>query len=169
MLQSVLRTIDRLSKWSCTAFSWLVIPIFLSMGLEVVLRYGFNRPTIWANELSQLIFGVYFVIGGAYTALHSGHVSMDLFYRKLGGRKQAILSVITTIVFATLFLVLLLWAGVQDAWRLTLQNRSTGSLWDPPLWPARWGFVMAVLLLILQMLANFVRDLHKSLTGRELQ
>ena len=51
--------------------------ILLMSGLvtgEVILRYVFNSPTMWSQELSNFVFGAFFILGGAYTLLHRDHV-----------------------------------------------------------------------------------------------
>jgi len=107
ILKRVLRSIDAVSKHS-GIFAWLIIPMCAIMTYEVVVRYGFNAPTIWANDLSKLIFGVYFVIGGGYTLVYDGHVRVDVLFRRLSLRKQAILNLVTSSVFFLPFVVVLL-------------------------------------------------------------
>ncbi|MBA7540200.1 hypothetical protein ES705_32494 [subsurface metagenome] len=65
-----LRLIDRLSQWLGRVSSFLIIAMTLLICYEVVARYIFNRPTIWAHEASAMVFGTYFVLGGGLYPLY---------------------------------------------------------------------------------------------------
>ena len=146
-------------------FAWLIFPIFTVMGIEVVARYVFDSPTIWANELTVLIFGVYFVVGGAYTLLHDSHVKMDLLYQRLSLRKQAILDLVTRSLFFFPFILVVLIAGFDICWQATMQQRTTGQIWNPPIWPTKWGLVVGAVLLLLQEIVRVVQYVQVA-TGR---
>ena len=164
VLKKLVHVIDNISEHS-GVLGWLIIPMLVMMLYEVGARYAFSSPTIWANELTQLIFGVYFLIGGAYTLFYNGHVRMDVLLRRLSLRKQAICDLVTSVVFFFLLMFLLEWAGVRISWVATIGHRTTGSIWNAPIWPVKWGFSVAILLLMLQGVAKFIRSLHFVITG----
>ena len=167
MLERLVKGIDRISNRS-VIFSPLIMLIAFVMIFEVVSRYVFNTPTIWANELSQHFFGLYFIIGGAYTLLHNGHAKVDILYMRLAPRRQAILDCITYAFFFFPFVVLLLWQSVDQAWVSTLRFQTTGSFWNSPAWPVRWGLVLATLWLLLQGVAIYIRSVKFAITGRRI-
>ena len=166
MLMRLVVGIDNLSKRS-VIFSPFILPIIFVTIFEVVARYVFNAPTIWANEMAQHFFGVYFVIGGAYTLLDDSHAKIDVLYQLLSPRKRAILDCITYVIFFFPFIGLLLWQIIEQAWLSTLRLQGTGSFWNSPVWPTRWGLVLATLLLLLQGLAKYIRALKFAVTGRQ--
>ena len=47
---------------------------------EVVLRYVFNSPTIWAHETTIFLCGIAFVYGGLYCAARDSHIRVVLIY-----------------------------------------------------------------------------------------
>ena len=157
----LLHFIDRIDELIGRFAGFLVIPMILFITYEVILRKIFNSPTIWAHELSQYLFGVFVLLGGAWTLAQRKHVSMDMVYNRLSERKRAILDLITFPIF---FFVIfsLLWYGLestQDA--LTRWYVSEGALKFP------LGFVWAAIpigsfLMLLQGMAKFVRDISKT-------
>jgi len=81
-----LDTIDKINRWIGKMVSIFVLLIMSITLLEVVLRYGFNRPTMWVHETSQQIFAIAFLLGSAYTLQEGGHVRVDILYRRLRPR-----------------------------------------------------------------------------------
>ena len=47
---------------------------------EVIQRYVFNSPTIWVYELCGILYGIFFLLGGAYAQLYEAHIRVDCVY-----------------------------------------------------------------------------------------
>ncbi len=62
----ILRTIDSISAWLGKYLGFLLFPLVGVLFIEVVLRYGFNRPTLWAHETAIFLFGTLGMFAGAY-------------------------------------------------------------------------------------------------------
>jgi len=166
MLDKILSVIDAISEWSGKIVSFLILLLALLIGYEVVVRYIFKSPTLWAHELSSMIFGTFIIIGGAFTALKNSHVNMDLVHRSLRTRSRALLDLLTFFI-ALAFMLTLLWFGGKSAIKsvMTLEHASTQ--WAPPLYPFRLMLPLGAFLLILQLIAKFIRNLRTLITGRE--
>lgn len=63
-VSSLLHFIDNISKWTGRVVSFLIVALTFLICFEVVARYLLNRPTIWVNEASAMLFGTYIIIGG---------------------------------------------------------------------------------------------------------
>jgi len=74
----------------------------LLMGLilfyEVVSRYFFNSPTIWAQEISLYLFIWTMLAGAAYTLQVGKHVRIDLLIIRFSKKTQTFLEFITSIL-----------------------------------------------------------------------
>lgn len=156
-MSHVLHFIDLLSEWIGKASAFLVLALSFVIGYEVVARYLFNRPTIWAHELSAMVFGAYIVLGGAYLLSAGRHVNMDLIYGILSPRKKALIDIITFWFFA-LFCVALVWKGGDTAWHSIMVREQARTTWSPPLYPIRLVLPIGAFLLLLQGVAKFIRD-----------
>jgi TRAP-type mannitol/chloroaromatic compound transport system permease small subunit len=91
--------IDRLSLFTGEfAAYWAVIAVFVYF-YEVIARYVFNAPTNWAHEGMYLMFGMQYLIAGAYAMLTESHVRVDIFYAPLPLRKKAWTDLVTSVFF----------------------------------------------------------------------
>jgi TRAP-type mannitol/chloroaromatic compound transport system permease small subunit len=87
--------------------SYLIYPIFLILTYEVISRYLFNTPTIWAHGMSIRIFGIYFLFSLFYVFRNDGHIRMDIFYKNYSPKTQALVNIFTSIVVLAVGYVLL--------------------------------------------------------------
>lgn len=91
--------IDRLSLYAGEFVSyWAVIAVFVYY-YEVIARYVFNSPTNWAHEGMYLMFGMQYLVAGAYAMLTESHVRVDIFYTQMSPRRRAITDILTSIFF----------------------------------------------------------------------
>src|SRR5687767_15320185 len=81
---------DRLSAWFGKAFAWAIMVMTIGVGYEVVVRRLFGAPTSWAFDVSYIMYGTLFMMGGAYTLSRNGHVRGDFIYRLWKPRTQAL-------------------------------------------------------------------------------
>lgn len=161
---------DMVSEWSGRAISWMLLGMVGVIIYEVVLRYIFGAPTSWAHEASTMLYGSFCLLAGAYTLRHKGHVRMDALYRLLSRRGKASFDCFTGLL-AIGFLILFLRVAIDfSALSWTTQEFSPRSTWAPPLYPFKSMIALAVLLILLQEIATFIRDLLVLLKikGREL-
>ena len=106
--------IDRLSLFCGEYVSyWAVIAVFVYY-YEVIARYVFNSPTNWAHEAMYLMFGMQYLIAGAYAMLTESHVRVDVFYAEMSARRKAITDLATS-VFFFIFAGTLLWTSYTFA------------------------------------------------------
>ncbi|MDJ0930142.1 TRAP transporter small permease subunit [Breoghania sp.] len=97
--------IDRLSLY-CGEFVyyWAVIAVFVYY-YELIARYVFNSPTNWAHEGMLLMFGMQYLIAGAYAMLCESHVRVDVFYAPLLPRHKAVADLLTSVFFFSFIFV----------------------------------------------------------------
>ncbi len=166
MLNRALTTVDKINAWVARVVKYFVYIIIAAMTFEIIARYVFNRPTIWADELAQMFFGSYFILAGAIALLEHAHVNMDLFYNKLSTRGKAILDIATSPLFF-LFAGVLLWQGGNLWWRSMASLQRSESVWHPPIYPYKFMIPLGVGLVLLQGLVKLVRDIMAVAARRE--
>ena len=150
--------IDLISKWSGKLFGFIAIVVMGVIAYEVVARYAFNSPTIWANEASTYLSGIYYVMGGAYSLFLKGHVNVDVIYGRFNPRTRAIIDV-ATFPFFFLWFGAIIWTSGDFAWTSLAIRETTGSAWSPPIYPVKATIPLASFLLLLQGFAKFARDI----------
>jgi len=164
-----LKYIDGISEWTGRAAAWITIPLMLVVMYEVVMRKIFNVTSLWGYDVCWMLFGLQFMIGGAYTLLHKGHVRIDIVYNVLPPKGKLIFDAVVYIVFFLFVLVILTWAGIQfaaESWR-TGENLSTSSFLFPS-GPIKTIIPVAFFLLLLQSLAELIRSLSSLLKEKKI-
>ena len=151
--------IEALSYYSGEFVSyWAVIAVFVYY-YEVVARYVFNSPTNWAHEGMFLMFGMQYLIAGAYAMLTDAHVRVDIFYAEWSPMRKAIVDLLTS-VFFFIFAGTLLATGYIFAMDATRVGEISFSEWEIAYWPFKWAIFVGGALLILQGVAKLARDLQ---------
>ena len=125
---------------------------------EVVARYAFDAPTVWAMELARLLLGPYFLLAGPYLLHIGGHVNVDILYAKLPSRAARVLDVLTMPVVIYVGWMLLAYSLPLAVSSFEQQETST-SAWNPVVWPAKATMPLAAALLIAQAAVEWVRAL----------
>lgn len=149
---------DNLSAWFGKAFGWLIILMTFGMSYEVLVRYMFNRPTPWALDISFIMYGTLFMMGGAYTLSRGGHVRGDFLYRLWSDRTQAKMDLTLYILFffpGILALVFTGWKYASRSWGYA--EVSVNSPAGIPIYQFKTVIVAAGILLLIQGLAQVFR------------
>ncbi|PZP54536.1 MAG: TRAP transporter permease DctQ, partial [Azospira oryzae] len=61
-LLKAIRILDGVSLWSGKIVGWLIVPMVLSLVYEVGARYLFNAPTVWAYDMTFMLYGSFFML-----------------------------------------------------------------------------------------------------------
>ena len=166
-LIGILHIIDLVNEWIGRTTSLLILVLMAVVVEGVVARYFFRSPHDWTLEGSGFILLIFVCLGGGYTLLHGGHVKVDILYSKFSIRKKAIIDLFTyTIVFALVY-VLIRYGGKSFLSAFST-NATSFSGWQVVLWPFRMFIPVAGILLGLQALAKWIRDLVTAITGEKL-
>ena len=159
-LVRVIRGIDTVSEWSGRLAAWLVIPLIGVMSWEIIVR-KIDRPTYWAFDLSYMLYGALFMLGAAYTLYRGSHIRTDFLYQGWPVRVQASVDAFCYLFLFFPGMVIFLWLGVDWAilsWQR--EERAMASAWMPPLYPLKTVLPVAISLLILQGVSEFLKCIH---------
>jgi TRAP-type mannitol/chloroaromatic compound transport system permease small subunit len=151
-------SIDAISRWTGEFVAyWSVIAVFVYY-FEVISRYVFNSPTNWAHESMFLMFGMQYLISGAYALREDAHVRVDVIYLHLSNRAKAITDILTSIFFFIFSITLLItgWTFMMDSvavWEVSFTE------WAIQYWPIKISIVVGAALITLQGVSNLIKDL----------
>lgn len=166
-VRKAIAIIDAISEWSGKIVAWLVVPLMLALSYEVIARYAFGAPTLWAYDLSYMFYGSHFMLGAGYCLVRKGHIRTDFFYAKWSARRQGLIDAALYLFFffpGMLFFFLSGWEAALDSWRLA--ERSDASAWRPIVYPFKTVMPVTAALLLLQGVSEFVKSIHAARTGR---
>jgi TRAP-type mannitol/chloroaromatic compound transport system permease small subunit len=165
----IVRVVDTISEWSGQIFAWLIIPLVGSLTWEVLARYLFNAPTIWAYDISYMLYGSHFMLGAGYTLLKGGHIRTDIFYQNWSARTQGMVDALLYLLLFFPGMIFFFWMGGQEAWHSwDIGERSDASPWRPILYPLKAVLPFSALLLLVQGVSELIKSGHLALKGRPL-
>jgi TRAP-type mannitol/chloroaromatic compound transport system permease small subunit len=156
-VQTLLHTADHISTWIGKAFAWLIVGLMLLVVAEVFKRYALNMPTAWVFDASNMMYGTLFMMGGAYTLAHDGHVRGDFLYGNFSPRKQATIDMVLYVAFFLPGIAALTWSG-WDYFQDSLAIREQTFNADPlPVYPFKFIIPFAGALVLMQGVAEIIR------------
>jgi TRAP-type mannitol/chloroaromatic compound transport system permease small subunit len=156
---SIRRAIDGFDKFNerlARVLCYALVVIMCIQVMDVVLRFFFNNPTIWAMDLNTMTFtGICFLAGG-YALLHDTHVRLDILSRTWSPKTGTIIRLCTfpLVMIAICFVI---WKGFDSFWWAVKTNQHGQSYWAPPLWPVKLFLPLGAILLLLQGLSKWLR------------
>jgi len=122
---------DRISHFSGQLTAWLTLLMVITTAVIVVMRYVFDAGLIWLQESVVWMHAAVFMVGAAYTLLHEEHVRVDIFYRNMTERRQAITDLLGVIVFLLPlcgFLAFKAYDFAAASWSINESSREPGGL-----------------------------------------
>jgi len=167
MLKRLLNAIDCINKWVGKIVSLLIIVLVFEVVIGVIARYGFNHPFVWSQETASFINGIYIVLGGGYALLLKSHVNVDIVYRLFPPRGRALADIFTSLLFF-FFAILVIWQGSDMAWESIAVKEHLATAWHGPVYPFKIFLPIGGVLLLLQGVAKFIRDLEIVKGGTEM-
>ena len=156
-VQQLLHAADHISTWVGKAAAWLIVALMLLVCGEVFKRYALNAPTAWIYDANNMMYGTLFMLGGAYTLAHDGHVRGDFLYGSFKPRVQALIDLVLYFAFFIPGIAALTWAGwsyFNDSWSI---HEHTFNAVPLPLYPFKFVIPLAGTIVMMQGVAEIVR------------
>lgn len=138
-----------------------ILLIVVVMFYEVVARYVFEAPTLWANELSLWIAAIVFLLAGQYAMQQRSHIRIYVIYDIMPRWMQKTADVISAGLIVG-FTFALVWGGWNDAWTRMLRMETFGTAWDPPIpGTIKPAILFIITLVAVQAVSNLIADWNK--------
>ena len=136
---------------------WAVISVFVYY-YEVIARFLFNSPTNWVHESMFLMFGMQYMISGAYAYFEDQHVRVDVVYSHLSPRGKAIADIISSIFFF-IFAITMLVTGWRFAFDAVRNSEISFTEWAVQYWPVKLCIPIGAALIVLQGMCKLMKDI----------
>ncbi len=165
-LQRLLLPVDRLSTIVGQAFAWSILLLTLAVSYEVFSRYVLGAPTEWAFDASYILYGVLFIMSGAYALSRNAHVRGDFLYRAWSPRRQATTDLVLYFLFFFPGIIAFIYSGYGFAAQSWFSHEhSAYSPSGPPIYHYKTVIPVTGILLLLQGIVEVVRCLICIRTG----
>jgi TRAP-type mannitol/chloroaromatic compound transport system permease small subunit len=156
-LLTLSRAIDALTERIGQFVIWLVLVATLVSAGNALARWALGESSNAWLEIQWYLFGAVFLLAAGYTLKHNGHVRIDIFYGRLGAKRQAVIDLIGGLFFLLPMAGLLAWLGwpmFMDAWTTHEMSPDAGGLLR---WPVKLLLPVGFGLLALQGVAEIIK------------
>ena len=160
VIKGICNGIDKFNDILGRVFSVLVLGILGVILCEVVLRRIFNRPQIWTQDLTVMLFACYIILICAYGFQKKAFVAVDVVFAMLPQMAQHILHIITYLIFLVPFVVSLLPSGWSFFLRAYPTHEQTYSVWAAPTWPVKLCLFIGLALLAIQSVSEILKQVQ---------
>ncbi|MDH3693257.1 MAG: TRAP transporter small permease subunit [Gammaproteobacteria bacterium] len=159
-IQQYVRIVDKVNRVIGRAAMYM---IFVMAGVLIYssVSKAFFVPALWTFEVAQFLMVAYFLLGGAYSIQLDSHVRMDLIYGSWSERSKLWIDVFT-IFFLIAYLILLLTGAILSTEYAISYGERSYSAWRPYMWPIKMIMTFGIVMMLLQVIAQFFKDLAKA-------
>ena len=165
---TIIQAIDRFSDITGRIIALTMLFLVVTITYEVVMRYGFNAPTVWVYEASFMANGAAFMLGCGYALYKGAHVRTDIYWENFSERTKGIIDMISYILLfypvMITFMVVSLDATLHS---IDTGERSQESVWRAIMWPFRASIPLAAVLLMIQGISEVLKCWYQIQFGRE--
>lgn len=153
--------LDRISLIISRISMWLTAVIVAIMFYEVVMRYVFEAPTLWVNEMSLWLAGMIYLFAGMYAMQQRSHIRIFILYDLAPRWLQRIFDIISTLLICA-FAAAVVYGGYGEAYAKLMRWETFGTAFDPPI-PATMKplILLTVVMLALQAISNLIHDWNR--------
>lgn len=153
----LIRLIDGINEVVGRAVSWVAILFAGLIIYDVILRYVFNAPTLWAFDLTKHLYGFYFILLGGYALRHKAHVGVDLVTSNLKPGPRRIVELLGYPIFFFPFTWIFAYYSYKFALLSWNQGETTYGAIQLPVYPVKIAMAVAAALLLIQGVSEFLK------------
>ncbi len=154
----ITRTIDWICEHTGQMVGFWTITAVCFYAFEVISRYIFNKPSIWVHESSFLLFGMQYLIAGAYAYLRGSHVAVDIVYNRLPLRGRYGMDIFTS-VFSFVFFMTLISTSYRFFMNSLGMRERTVETWQIQYYPVKGLMVVGGILITLAAISKLYKDI----------
>jgi len=166
VIRLYVRYVDAVNRVLGNIVMYLALVIMGVLLFGSLTRYVFNVPFVWIIEMAQFLMAAYYILGGGYSMQLDAHVRMDVFYERWKPKTRAFVDSITAF-FLVFYLAFMVYGGYSSTTYSLKYNQTNYSAWAPPMAPIKIIMTVGIVLMLLQAIAIFFKDVAK-VTDREI-
>lgn len=164
---STITNIDRFSHWIGRIVCWLLVPMCLAMVYEVIARKFFVAPTMWAYDISRMLYGALFTLGAGYALYRGIHIRADFLYRNWPSKTQGLIDALLYLLFYFPGLLVFMWMSIDYAWiSISKAERGMDTAWMPYMGPIKSALPVGILFLLIQGVSEFLKSFYAATRGK---
>jgi len=150
--------IDWINEWVGKICFPLILLISIVVLYEIIMR-AFFSPSFWSYETTQYLFVICSVLPAGYLQKENLHIDVDIITSRLSPKTRTILK-IATFPFFLLYVGALVYFGSNIAFESTRSLETSGTAWDPYIFPIKLVMPIGATLLLLQGIISLIRSIR---------
>ncbi len=159
--RSIVALMDSISTYSGKIIAFLLIPMMYALVHEVVARYCFNAPTIWAGDVALILYGILFMIASPYCLKTGGHIRTDFLYTRWSTKSKGRIDFFTYLLLYFPTHIIFLKIGWDFFYKSFKQGETIiSSPWMPIIWPLKIALPISIFLMILQGISETIKSYY---------
>ena len=165
---TIIQAIDRFSDITGRIIALTMLFLVVTITYEVVMRYGFNAPTVWVYEASFMANGAAFMLACGYALYKGAHVRTDIYWENFSERTKGIIDMISyVLLFYPVMITFMVVSFDATLHSIDTGERSQESVWRAIMWPFRASIPLAAVLLMIQGISEVLKCWYQIQFGRE--
>ena len=167
LMAALITRIDAFSHTVGRIVCWFVLPLFLVMVYEILVRKLFTAPTLWAYDISRMLYGAMFMLGSGYALMRGIHIRADFLYRNWSVHMQGLVDMVLYLILyfpGMLFFFYISADFTIETWQRN--ERASDTAWMPYVGPVRTSLPLGVLFLIIQGVSETLKSYYAMTRGR---
>jgi TRAP-type mannitol/chloroaromatic compound transport system permease small subunit len=167
---TIIRAIDSFSDVTGKLIALSMLFLVAIISYEVVMRYGFNAPTVWVYESSFMVNGAAFMLGCGYALYKGAHVRTDIYWETFSERTKGIIDMISYVfLFYPVMITFMVVSYDATIHSIDTGERSQESVWRAIMWPFRASIPLAAVLIMIQGISEVLKCWYQIQFGREFE
>jgi TRAP-type mannitol/chloroaromatic compound transport system permease small subunit len=147
---------------------WLVFPLIFALIYDCIGRYVFNHASSWSYDITWIMYGSLWVLGGGYLLSQNGHVRVDVLFERMPARMQSVVTILCyLLLFFPLTIALVYACGTAAIQAYAVNQTTATTLLRIPTWIMRGTLFIGFALLLLQGLAQFLTEILALIQGKK--
>jgi TRAP-type mannitol/chloroaromatic compound transport system permease small subunit len=160
VIRSYVRFMDRLADVIGEFAKYLIYVMIIVLLYDVISDKAFSQVQNWTVETAQFTLAAFYFLAGPKTLKDDTHVRLDLVYATFTERGKAWIDMITVWI-VIFYLSIMLWGATSSLKYSWMTKQKLPSLWAPSLVPIKVLMVVCIVLMILQCISIFFKDVAK--------
>jgi len=158
-LKGITNVLDSINEYAGRITSVIIYTLLLVVVFEVISRKVFNAPTVWGFDLSVMLYAAMFLLGGGYALKCKAHVAIDVLTTRFSKKTQALISIISYLVFFFPFMIVLIYVTGAFAMQSWADLERSQSPWNQPLYHFKTLMPVGFSLLLIQGISEFIKTI----------
>jgi len=150
------KLIDKFSSAAANIANICLLSALLLVTIAVVMRYVFNAPFHFTEEISGYLVIAIVFLGLADTYRARRHIRVDLVLIRLPQKVRSVLET-SGHLFSLVFVLLFIWYTYQTALTSYQVGRVSFGIWQVPLYVPQLLIPIGLLTLAIQIIAHIIK------------